>query len=559
MSIRQKMLTWLLLIAVVVVFSNSFFLYKHWREAENAAIEDAESTARALALGLSFADEARGFSPMYKTPAKVQNYIEHIHNKLKEDIVMVDDKKKIVGDAVPEDVGKIFDHDKNNEVGQTIRDGLTRTFIERSSDFAAGFGRLVVVQVKSDEGEPIGALILEYTSYYDKYRAEVIYDLKTDLTISFIVLFMALVIGYFMARNVTNPILRLKKASEEIASGNLDMKVEVESKDEIGDLAKAFNSMAEMRKKAEEKLREKEEEFRTLIENSQDVIQRFDRQLNRLYVNPVIERYTGIPYKEFLGKTDRELGLPEQNIVLWEKAAQTLLDTGNEQTVEFEFPTPQGNTYFETHLMPEFGPDGAVRFILIITRDITARKKAEKNLRLFKELLDKSNDAIFINDAETSRILDVNQRAQTNLGYTREELQGMRVTDIETVLTDESAWKEHMMELDKTGFMILEGRHKRKDGTIFPVEISVRNILIEGKNFNLAVARDITERKKAEDELKRLYEELQEKSEYLERFNRLVVGRELEMIKLKAEVNELLEKTGQPKKYEAPAEAEDVG
>lgn len=66
------------------------------------------------------------------------------------------------------------------------------------------------------------------------------------------------------------------------------------------------------------------------------------------------------------------------------------------------------------------------------------------------------------------------------------------------------------------------------------------------------LAVEVEKRKKAEEELKRAYAESREKSEYLERFNRLMVGREHEMVRLKAEVNELLERAGQAKKYEAP-------
>lgn len=440
MTIRQKMITWLLLIAGVVVFSNSFFLYKHWREAERAAIEDAENTAQALALGLSFADETRGFSSMYKTPAKVQNYIEHIHSNLKEDIVVVDSKKKIVGDAVPKDVGKIFDHDKNNEVGQTISDGLTRTFIERSSDFAAGFGRLLVIQVKSDEGEPVGALILEYTSYYNKYRAEVIYDLKTDLTISFIVLFMALVIGYFMSMNVTNPILRLKKASDELASGNLEIKVELKARDELGDLAAAFNSMAALRKAAEDGLKESEQRFMQLF---MDV---------------------SIP----LGFANKDGIILYFNVKFTEAFGYTVDD----------IPTLKG--WWETAY-----PDESYRRWVLDTWNVAVDKALQEG------------------------------------------------TDIESV--------EYKVTCKNgTERIVIIGGHLSQGGVI-------------------ATFNDITERKMAEDELKRVYAELQEKAEYLERFNRLMVGRELEMIKLKAEVNALLEKAGQLKKYEAPDEAREGG
>jgi two-component system cell cycle sensor histidine kinase/response regulator CckA len=133
-----------------------------------------------------------------------------------------------------------------------------------------------------------------------------------------------------------------------------------------------------------------------------------------------------------------------------------------------------------------------------LEKEHNALRESESNLRLFKELINQSNDAIFVIDVKTARILDVNQKAWSNLGYSYDELLAMKVTDVEAVTPDESSWHKLMEEIDRQGTMFLEGAHKRKDGHSFPVEVSTRNIVIKDNKYNVAIARDITERKQAE-------------------------------------------------------------
>lgn len=142
--------------------------------------------------------------------------------------------------------------------------------------------------------------------------------------------------------------------------------------------------------------------------------------------------------------------------------------------------------------------------VLYTCRDITERKKAEESLLLFKSLIDQTNDAIFISDAETGRILDANERAVKDMGYQKEELLNMRVIDFATTLPDDFSWEEHRKELHEQGAVLLESGHKRKDGTTFPVEVNVREVDMNDKLYNLAVVRDITERKRAEKELRKM-------------------------------------------------------
>jgi PAS domain S-box-containing protein len=133
-----------------------------------------------------------------------------------------------------------------------------------------------------------------------------------------------------------------------------------------------------------------------------------------------------------------------------------------------------------------------------------ALKEREEKLSLFRSLIEQSNDAVFITDPGTGRLLDVNERACKNLGYTRDELLSLCVWDISATLSDRETWKRHVDELREKGMAIKEGAQRRKDGSTFPVEANTKYIIHEQKEYTVTVVRDITERKRAEEERVRL-------------------------------------------------------
>jgi PAS domain S-box-containing protein len=90
------------------------------------------------------------------------------------------------------------------------------------------------------------------------------------------------------------------------------------------------------RKLAEEALRDSEEKFRNLAENLPDIIVRFDRELRYVYVNPAVQKVTGLSPLEVTGKTNRELGLPEPQVSYWEKVIKRVFRNGHETVIEFE-------------------------------------------------------------------------------------------------------------------------------------------------------------------------------------------------------------------------------
>jgi len=142
---------------------------------------------------------------------------------------------------------------------------------------------------------------------------------------------------------------------------------------------------------------------------------------------------------------------------------------------------------------------------------IAEHKKAEEKLELFRNLIERSNDCIFAVEPNWGRFLDANNRACDSLGYTREELLDMMtIKDIEESISDDSCWHKQVEQLKLNNDIVQEATYRRKDGATFPVETSLKLVTQGKQNYIIAIARDITQRKRTEAKLKAAQEKLVE-------------------------------------------------
>lgn len=172
--------------------------------------------------------------------------------------------------------------------------------------------------------------------------------------------------------------------------------------------------------------------------------------------------------------------------------------------VEREFKCFNGSCFY-AEVSAQLTTDGNIQTFV---RDITERKKTEEEQKLFRTLIDNSNDAIEVIDSETGRFLDGNEKAWSSLGYTKEEFLTLSLFDIDPMINP-SLFAQAQLELHKSGTLMWEGIHRRKDGSTFPVEVNIRLIRFE-KEYLITVARDVTERKKAEQQLRESEAKLRE-------------------------------------------------
>lgn len=253
----------------------------------------------------------------------------------------------------------------------------------------------------------------------------------------------------------------------------------------------------------ERKLAEKEKDrLLKAIDNSNDGIIIADEKDQYIYLNEAYARIYGYAEEGLIGETWRKI-VPPELIDATELEMNRTIHNKNVGRLSGEFPgVRKDGTIIPLEVRGTGLWDGSYQGHICIVRDITERKQAEEKLRLFRSLIDQSNEAIFVSDPETGRILDANDKACVNLGYKREELFNMRVMDFEVNLPDQFSWKEHVEEVQSRRHLIFEGWHRRKDGTIFPVEVNVSFIVLEKISYMLAVVRDITERKQADEALR---------------------------------------------------------
>ncbi|HEX9117742.1 MAG TPA: PAS domain S-box protein [Anaerolineae bacterium] len=133
----------------------------------------------------------------------------------------------------------------------------------------------------------------------------------------------------------------------------------------------------------------------------------------------------------------------------------------------------------------------------------------------FRHLFDGAADPMFVHDL-AGHFLEVNAAACRQLGYTREELLAMTVAELdapEITAEAEDRWPVFLA----AGELVIESVHVRKDGSRVPVELNVRLIEHDGQRWVLTVARDITERKRVEEELRRLNEQVRHLATLAER------------------------------------------
>ena len=120
---------------------------------------------------------------------------------------------------------------------------------------------------------------------------------------------------------------------------------------------------------------------------------------------------------------------------------------------------------------------------------------------LYHGLMEQVNDAIVVLKAESGVIVDCNEQACRDLDYTRDELLRMTIFDFTTRLTSGPVWQAELEAIEREGHRLTETYHRRRDGTRIPVEINARLIWKNDERFIVAVARDLSERKRAESQL----------------------------------------------------------
>lgn len=264
------------------------------------------------------------------------------------------------------------------------------------------------------------------------------------------------------------------------------------------------------RKRAEEALRESEQFNLQIFNNAEEGIVVYGTDLRYRGWNPYMERLSGFPASEVIGKHPLELFpfLKDRGVI---ERLEKILEGQAFSSTEFPFYSPANGCsgWTSDTCSPLKNASGDIVGVIGMVRDITARKQAEETLQRYKLLSVSSRDIILFIRCDNGLILEANAAAFEAYGYDHEELTAMtirdlRAPDIQTLTVNQLA------EADGRG-ILFETLHLRKNGSTFPVEVSSQGATIADSRILVSVIRDITARKVVENAL-------QEKNAELERF-----------------------------------------
>ncbi|BCY13582.1 bifunctional diguanylate cyclase/phosphodiesterase [Actinoplanes sp. L3-i22] len=371
MNVRRKLLAGYLVVACLVVATAATAWYTDMASARRAAAKEAAQVARGIgkdiALGLPVDTPGELISPLYFNPRSLANYIERLHDSQHRDVVVVDSGKYILGDAVPENVGTVFDHDTGNQIGKTIDDGESRIFVEQSDDYPAGI-KQVVVPMRGRNNQILGAIILEYTPLYDGMLAAARQAQFVILGVAAIAFLLVLLVGHFLARSLTRRITSVTTAVGVVRTGDFSHRVPTGAgNDEIARLAGAFNEMAEQLDRSAREILAKEYTD-SILANAGEGICGVDRDGRITFANAAAGRITGLGVAGLLQR--------EASAVLPETAEDLVPGTR-----EVSLQRPDGTSVRVEYTTSEIEKAGRAIGAVIVLRDVSRQRALEHDLR----------------------------------------------------------------------------------------------------------------------------------------------------------------------------------
>ena len=356
----------------------------------------------------------------------------------------------------------------------------------------------------------INAQILENTGAIRiKTSENITASIRTTLLLSASIIIILFFIGIVSVR-LAQPLKELSIGAGKIGAGDLNYRVKIDSADEIGYLSASFNRMtANLRETTVSK-----EYVQNILKSMNEALIVLTPQGGIKSVNQATLDLLGYEKMELVGQpVDKILaGAKESKIGKQNNSSQSEVQA----LVEHPFTENKEKTFvgkddrtipvlFSASPMP--GPDETIQGIVCVATDITNLKQVESALRdsesNYRNLFNAEPDAIIIADAETKRIVDVNPAGLKLYGYSYEQICGIEVLNLSAEPhQSEKHIEQALLEATIEGSReIVQRLHKRKDGTVFPVEIAHGFYYRKGRRMICAILRDISKRKQMEDAL----------------------------------------------------------
>jgi len=412
-TIRQKLNVALVIFASCLALVIALAIYINSELIERATLLEAQHVAEVI-------DSAAVLIGTNDTAA-LQAYLVDLNQHRKRDIGIIDASKNVLADVDAEEVGGVYTRDRNNEVGQTIADGKVRFFLELSETGGAPLRQVVVAPGarKRNSQHGVAAIILEYTPIRDELiateRRYFFYMINGSLG----VLFFAVISGFIYSRKFARPLTNLNQAVKRVAALDYAARVDIESSDEIGQLGRAFNRMAEHLERTQSEIDshqlllesridertveltksnalllqslstievEKERALVTL-QSIGDAVLTTDSQMQIEYLNPIAEQMTGwstiqakgLHMDKIFNIVNESTRAPATNPIRQCLEEDRIVEMENHTVLIRK--TDQAEFHIEDSAAPIRLSNGTTVGAVMVFHDVTERQALQKNLK----------------------------------------------------------------------------------------------------------------------------------------------------------------------------------
>jgi len=368
------------------------------------------------------------------------------------------------------------------------------------------------------------------------------------------VLFVLTGIIFFLKKRVLQPLQKIQSAIANHVDNDL-LSISIPHGDEIGFLAKTlqqkFNEAQTLTAELEQRVKERTKELESTREFLQKLLDHlpvalFVKDLSPekfgqvILWNQTCEKIFGVSAEEILGKNAHQLYSKERADIYESQDREAVGSKKIVDIAEESIESPdRGIIYLHTIKVPLLDGNGGPEYLLCISEDISVRKQAENELQRlnqdleirieertqasqesearYRNLLDQASDAILIADIQ-GNLIEVNQKAIQLFGYSKAEIVKLKIADLHTLEELDNVTTVFRHIIDHRSGQLLNTFIICKDGSTIPVDITGSMIECGGQRHIQGIFRDVSERKKAELEIRNALIKERELNEFKSRF-----------------------------------------
>lgn len=334
------------------------------------------------------------------------------------------------------------------------------------------------------------------------------------------VMILAVLLGVIIAvlnvRRLIQPLNLLGHRAGQIAGGHYDFVYRPSGFSEIDGLARQITNMSHAIKVREEEIITNEQRFRDLVNSIDGIVWEMEYPSFRfMFVSRQAENLLGYPIHDWYADANFwEQKTHPEDLLKAKAYSQRMSEKLKDHDFEYRMFTADNRTVWIHNIVTVVIENQRPVRLLGVMLDVTVQKELLNELsrseQNYREIFNATSDAIFIHDADTAKVLDVNQATMNMFACTREEALagGIERFCRETDLSDREMVLVKFQEAKKTGWASFEWRAQKASGDHFWAEVKLHSAMVGNQMRILAAIRDISERREAAEKIREANERL---------------------------------------------------